>query len=648
MLITPTVRLLHPLGAGGMGSVWVADHLTLRTRVVVKFMSAELARDPSHVARFSKEASAAAAVKSPHVVQTFDHGVAPNGVPFIVMELLEGEDLATTLARAGRLPLGIVAEIVAQTARALARAHSAGVVHRDIKPENIFLCHAEEGEIFAKVLDFGIAKMRGSTGNHAITRTGAVLGTPYYMSPEQALGLKDGLDGRTDLWSLGVVAFEALTGERPFNGDTIGALAIAIAHAPLPVPSSKNSGLGPAIDQWFARACARDVQERFSTAKEMSDAFSVASRAVVVNPSGSPVSPNAETVRASDGALALPETSQPRFTTTTSPTSGAAPSNPSPPTSGARKSPWAALVVVGVGCVVGGVAAAVLARSGSHSTASVGPSAPPAVVPAPSTGVAAAAMGAPKDSNRWVRIEPPDRAHAAASLGVSVEKTGDLGFRPSRGIRPPTAAYDLQQHEVTWDELDAFTATQPEKRPRAPSWLPEGSDSRKKYPATGVPWLTALEYCKSMGGSLPTEEQWEFAARGSDLRPYPWGSGPLDLALTVAFRGKKTALDPVMSSDQDQTPGPSQTKVFDLAGNALEWTLDLYREDRPGQNEAWVQEAGLTFRAVRGLPAADPPPKSFPREGAAYRQALCATGPCPVDTNRVLEWVGFRCARQGG
>jgi serine/threonine protein kinase len=653
MLITPSVRLVRPLGAGGMGAVWVADHLTLNTQVVVKFMSAELARDPANVKRFSKEASAAAAVKSPHVVQTFDHGVAPNGAPFIVMELLLGEEMAARIRRLGPLPLPAVAEIISHASKALGRAHSAGIIHRDIKPENIFLCSAEEGEIFAKILDFGIAKIQDPAGALAITRTGATLGTPYYMSPEQALGFKD-IDSRTDLWSLGVVAFEALTGVRPFDGDTMGALAVAIAHAPLPIPSRKNAFLGPAIDAWFARACARDRRERFATAKELSDAFQVASRVEVSRaPVSSDVSPSAQTIRAAEGTV-IPEPTAPPVSpsaksiglaTTTAPTSDTNRDETPPQEPPEKRRALAVrLVAVVVGCLVGavGTAAIVVSRGSATSRVPLAPTGAVPIVPLASNGAGTALPVESKPQNLWVRIEPLDGSHPGALLGLPSEKTSELGFRPSRAIKPPALPFEIEQHEVTWEELDNFTASRPEVK--VPAAAPKSSE-RKKLPATGLAWTTALEYCKSLGGTLPTEEQWEFAARGPSLRPYPWGSEPLDLARTVAFRGKSAALAPVMSSDQDKTPGSPETEIFDLAGNALEWTLDLYRDDRPDQNESWVQEAGLTFRAVRGLPVADPAPAMSPKTGAAYRQALCATGPCPPDTSKVLEWVGFRCVR---
>ena len=243
MMVTSNVRLLRPLGEGGMGSVWVAEHLSLRTNVVVKFMAEELAKSPEALARFSREAAAASQVKSPHVVQMFDHGVLDSGAPYIVMELLEGRDLEQQLRASGHLEPREVVAIVAQLARALGKAHERGIMHRDIKPSNVFLCDAGGGELFVKLLDFGIAKGPGAGGGVGIvgstTRTGSFIGSPFYMSPEQVIGAKT-IDFKTDLWSLGVVAFEALTGDKPFFAETVGALALKIHRDPIPVPSATN------------------------------------------------------------------------------------------------------------------------------------------------------------------------------------------------------------------------------------------------------------------------------------------------------------------------------------------------------------------------------------------------------------------------
>ncbi|WP_437629536.1 protein kinase domain-containing protein [Sorangium sp. So ce854] len=271
--VTSTLRLSRQLGKGAMGSVWVADHLTLGTQVAVKFMSPAYAEQGGFVERFRREAMAAAQIKSPHVAQVFDHGVTHDGAPFIVMELLEGEDLKRRIQRLGVLSPVEVATIVAQTARALGRAHQLGIVHRDIKPDNIFLLDVE-GELFVKVLDFGVAKrVHGAPqGDLGMTSTGHVLGTPLYMSPEQILSAKN-VDFHADLWGLAVVAYHALTGHLPFTGETLGALSVALHAGIFTPPSAVRPELSPAIDAWMRKALALDPAARFGSARQMAEAL---------------------------------------------------------------------------------------------------------------------------------------------------------------------------------------------------------------------------------------------------------------------------------------------------------------------------------------------------------------------------------------
>lgn len=267
-MLAKRFRLVAKLGEGGMGSVWRADDLTLDSQVAVKLIDPNIASSTEALGRFKREAQAAAALRSVHVVQILDHGFdAENGLPFIAMELLEGESLAARLTRLRRLPAMETADILSQVARALTRAHEKGIVHRDLKPDNIFLVREGENEI-AKVLDFGIAKRTGVLGNTGgvKTNTGAMLGTPYYMSPEQALG-QSTIDHRTDIWSLGIIAYERLTGLRPFDKETLGALLMAICNEPLPVPSTV-APVPAGFDAWFAKVAARKPEERFASAAE--------------------------------------------------------------------------------------------------------------------------------------------------------------------------------------------------------------------------------------------------------------------------------------------------------------------------------------------------------------------------------------------
>jgi serine/threonine protein kinase len=263
-------RLVSLIGRGGMGSVWKAEHLALRAPVAVKLIDQSISMLPEALSRFHREAQSAASLRSPHVVQILDHGVdEASQVAFIVMELMEGESLATRLERVTRLSAPETARIVSQVARALMRAHEAGIVHRDLKPDNIFLVKNEDDEI-AKVLDFGIAKSKAhALGNDTATRTGSVLGTPYYMSPEQISGFKE-IDYRTDLWALAVIAYEALTGQRPYVADTVGGLAIQICTQRPPPPSAR-APVPAGFDAWFDKATALEGSRRYASARELAE-----------------------------------------------------------------------------------------------------------------------------------------------------------------------------------------------------------------------------------------------------------------------------------------------------------------------------------------------------------------------------------------
>jgi serine/threonine protein kinase len=267
-------RLVAPLGHGGMGVVWRADHLVLSSPVALKLIHAQALGSEAARARFLREAQAAAALRSPHVLSILDFGLHGE-TPFIVMELLEGEPLSARLARLGRLSPEETLRVVTHVARAMEKAHAAGIVHRDLKPDNVFLVRNGDEEI-AKVLDFGIAKVSDAQAAPGTeTAAGSVLGSPHYMSPEQARGRAD-VDARSDLWSLGVIAFECFLGRKPFDGPTLGDLILKICAEPLPIPST----LGPVparFDDWFARALSRDPNGRFQSATEMAEAL----RAVV-------------------------------------------------------------------------------------------------------------------------------------------------------------------------------------------------------------------------------------------------------------------------------------------------------------------------------------------------------------------------------
>ena len=268
-------KITREIGRGGMAAVYEAENTLIGKRVAVKILAAELVKSRVVTGRFLREARAMAAIRSPYICEVYDSGEFDDR-PFMVLELLEGESLYDLLTRVRRLDADLTLKICSQCAQGLQAAHEKNVIHRDLKPENIFLTKGERG-IVAKLLDFGLAKFYDSTGGDAeqvrLTREGALFGTPAYMSPEQAKGIDD-VDHRTDLWALGCIVYECLTGKTVWNADQGVAMILAqIAGAPVPRPTRLRPDLPKTFDEWFQRALDRDPNKRFQTVKEWTDSL---------------------------------------------------------------------------------------------------------------------------------------------------------------------------------------------------------------------------------------------------------------------------------------------------------------------------------------------------------------------------------------
>ncbi|MBN8617003.1 MAG: serine/threonine protein kinase, partial [Deltaproteobacteria bacterium] len=272
-VIAGRYRVTGILGEGGMGAVYIAEHLALGRKVAIKRLHPELTGDEKAVARFQREARAAAATGHEHIVEVLDLGYAEDGAPYLVMEYLRGTALAQMLKQEGRLPLARTANIIGQVLAALSAVHQREIVHRDLKPDNIFLTRRGGIADFVKVLDFGISKMKHEDGEPTnLTRTGVTMGTPYYMSPEQARGIKK-LDHRVDLYAVCVMLYECLTGRLPLTGDNYHALLQQILRVePLP-PSTLAPGIPPALDALILKGLAKDPMQRFSSAAELLEAL---------------------------------------------------------------------------------------------------------------------------------------------------------------------------------------------------------------------------------------------------------------------------------------------------------------------------------------------------------------------------------------
>lgn len=282
------VRLIERIGAGGMGAVWLARHEGLDNEVAIKFVHSDALSRERTLRRFKREASLAAKIRNPHVVEIFDYGVTADDTPYIIMERLHGMSLRGRVERS-TLNVRKTALLVRQVAEALTAAHALGVVHRDLKPDNVFLVD-NRYELFVKLLDFGIAKPPAGFELERITKTGSIVGTPYYMSPEQFQDPK-GVDHRADLWALAIITYFALTGELPFRGRTLPQLTRAV-HSGQFTPVTSLLGIECVeLDVWFKLALCRAIEGRYPDAATMAKAFREAAGAAVERPSPSARAP---------------------------------------------------------------------------------------------------------------------------------------------------------------------------------------------------------------------------------------------------------------------------------------------------------------------------------------------------------------------
>jgi len=677
-------RLLRHLASGGMGSVWVAEDLSLERQVAVKFISGAALEIPGLRERFEREAKAAAGIASPHVVQILEHGVLPTGTryPYIVMELLEGMSLRQRLKAEGTLSLRDTAEVVGQVAKALRAAHEhlRRIVHRDIKPENIFLVGGQD-EIFVKVLDFGVAKREGGEGEVGLTGTSMVLGTVAYMSPEQLLTPK-AVDLRTDLWALGVVSYEALTGRVPFRGETPTAVALAINNAVFELPSLLCPDMPPKVDAWFQRALARDPTKRFATAKQMAGALGQAlgaageaeatdrgHPAVFAAPRDGPDPPptTADVTRVPpkpghiapsppskgsghEGEKGIAEppvpteiwaappraveapTAQLRDATapTTEPgtvapvptarvqtepaasmaalhgtptahrpdpsrgshagsTTGGVSTEPPYPTPLARRSLapllWAGISFAVVATVGAAAWLALLpkAEKGDPMVASDGPAASVRTTTGGSAAGAVASFQEGRPAPEGMVAVPGGSYQVGCGDGAGRDCLEDA--RPRHTVE--LAPFAIMRHEVTvaeYGECVAAGACTPAGQKRGCVGNQAG---KEQHPINCVTWEAARTYCAHRGWRLPSESEWEVAARGREAGPFPWGDAPPSCELTVLSEGDTSGCGaeqpwPVGSRSKDR----SWVGAADLGGNVREWTATDYGAYPGGQTSA--------------------------------------------------------------
>jgi eukaryotic-like serine/threonine-protein kinase len=507
-------RITGLLGEGGMGAVFRAEHPGIGRSAAVKVLHAELARTEDHVERFFNEARAANAIRHPGIVEIFDSGMLDTGSPYIVMEFLEGESLAARCKR-GRLHPAEAVDIVGQAADALAAAHAKGIVHRDLKPDNLFLVGGPvPGRDLVKILDFGIAKLGRGPGRgegSVRTRTGAVLGTPMYMSPEQCRGTRE-IDHRTDIYALGVIFYEMICGQPPFLSDGFGEMAhLHISATPAP-PRTHAPELPLAVEQAILIMLEKDPNARFQSMRDLQSALRQ-----------SPV----PTLVLSNGAVPRPrpvEAPRPftRPPTTTLAASATAMNQTAPPVRRSRAGLWASLLLVGAAAVAGGVLfydrsdAGSDSRSGGRSrdpeplrlpvTSDPVPVAPPPAAPGAGLAVPASVqvtIGSNPSGARVVReadgvilgMTPFEESwpSAAGSARLRLEKDGyrpeslvvplDRGVNLDRALRPIPAAIVQSPRKVRSSATHGRGAPQSDVKPvpaPAPAPDPVAPPARKE------------------------------------------------------------------------------------------------------------------------------------------------------------------------